>query len=426
MASAGRAALAYRDPNHERLPHVVRFSGGRSSALMTLRLASEGVLRHDRGDVVLFANTTAEHPGTYEFAQEVCEEIEGQFGVPCLWYEGCAVEAATRVGYTRSRTFRLVRRVPEADGDDPRWPGYRSRGEAFEEMVSWTRLPSRWRRMCTTELKVRPGHDLVAEWLFGGPGPARQGHHRDVSLASAAVVAGRYRGVLDRNEREARLQVACGEPWARPQQDWQDFTTVDLDRPEGGPRGRVDIWGRFGVAQQFVSILGLRADEPERVRTAMWRSLIAEGAAGTHCRDRIQPPGELVYCPLSDIGVTEEEVRSFWAGRPYDLRIPDGAGNCVYCFLKGPAALARLAAQIDDCDDELDSYAKGTPVDIRWWSRLEEAYGRPSTNQEGRIGMFHDTDYESIMSRVARPDPSSVNGCDSGGDDLRVPCSCTD
>ena len=147
MASAVRAALAYRDPNHERLPHVVRFSGGRSSALMTLRLASEGVLRRDRGDVVLFANTTAEHPGTYEFAHEVCEEIEGQFGVPSLWYEGCAVEAATRAGYTRSRTFRLVRRVPEADGDDPRWPGYRSRGEAFEEMVSWTRLPSRWRRM---------------------------------------------------------------------------------------------------------------------------------------------------------------------------------------------------------------------------------------------------------------------------------------
>lgn len=426
MASAVRAELAYRDPNHERLPHVVRFSGGRSSAFMTLRLASDGVLQHDRGDVVLFANTTAEHPGTYEFTRDVCDEIENQFGIPCFWYEGCAVETATWFGYTRSRTFRLVRRVPAADGDDPRWPGYRSRGEAFEEMASWTRLPSRWRRMCTTELKVRPGHDLVAEWMFGGPGPARQGHHRDVPLASAAVVAARYQGVLDRDEREARLRVACGEPWARPQQNWQNFTTVDLRRLVGGPRGSADIWGRFGSAQQFVSLLGLRADEPERVRTAMWRSLIAEGAAGTHCRDRIQPAGELVYCPLSEGGVNEADVRSYWTRRPYDLRIPDGAGNCVYCFLKGPAALTRLAAQINGFDDGEHEYAKGTPVDIRWWSELEEAYGRPSTKQDGRIGMFHDTDYESIMRRAMGPDPSSVNNRVSDGIDLRVPCSCTD
>lgn len=246
-------------------------------------------------------------------------------------------------------------------------------------------------------------------------------------MASSEVVAARYRGVLDREEREARLRVACGEPWARPQQDWQDFTAVDLDRPTDGPRGWADIWGRFGDAQQFVSILGLRADEPDRVRTAMWRSLVAEGADGTHCRDRIQPAGELVYCPLSDVGVTEEDVRSYWSGRPYDLRIPDGAGNCVYCFLKGPAALARLASEMDDSgDDGMDGYANGTPVDIRWWSRLEKSYGRPSTSREGRIGMFHDTDYESIMSRATRRQQLNVNGWDSDGIEVRVPCSCTD
>ncbi len=388
---------------------------------MLLQLASAGVLQPGRGDVVLFANTTAEHPGTYEFARSVCDEIESRFGVPCLWYEGCSVEAATRFGYTRLRTFKLVQRVPAADGEDPCRPGYRSRGEAFEEMVSWTRLPSRWRRMCTTELKVRPGHDLVAEWISGGPGPAQQGHYRDISLAPAEIVAARYQGVLDRDEREARLRMACAEPWARPQQDWQDFTTVDLHRPTGGPRRWSDIWGRFGAAQKFVSLLGLRADESERVQTAMWRSLLAEGAEGSRCRDRIQPAGELVYCPLSDGGVTEKAVRSFWASQAYDLRIPDGAGNCVYCFLKGPAALARLASEADSCDD-----AKDTPVDIRWWARLEEEYGRPSKNGEGRIGMFHDTDYESIMRRASGMDIPHVNGSTSNGTALGVPCSCTD
>ncbi|WP_420608867.1 hypothetical protein [Candidatus Poriferisodalis sp.] len=125
---------------------------------------------------------------------------------------------------------------------------------------------------------------------------------------------------------------------------------------------------------------------------------------------------------MSDDGIGEDDVRTYWSGRPYDLDIPDGAGNCVYCFLKGPAALARLAAQMDGQDDDV----KGTPVDIRWWSRLEDAYGRPSTNQEGRIGMFHDTDYETILRRATSRDLVSVNGCAADGVDLRVPCSCTD
>ena len=76
--------------------------------------------------------------------------------------------------------------------------------------------------------------------------------------------------------------------------------------------------------------------------------------------------------------------------------------------------------------DSREDGVKGTPVDIRWWSRLEDAYGRPSTNQEGRIGMFHDTDYESIMRRAAGRDIPSLNGYSPNGTDLRVPCSCTD
>ena len=389
---------------------------------MTQQLAADGALRSDRGDVVLFANTTAEHPGTYEFAREVCEELETQFGIPCLWYEGCAVETATRTGYTRTRSYKLVRRTPATDDDDPRVPGYRMRGEAFEEMVSWARLPSRWRRMCTTELKVQPGHDLVSEWLFGGPGPAWQGHHRDVSLASASVVSERYKGSLDRDERKARLQVACAEPWARPHQDWQDFTNVDLRRPKTGPRGTVDIWGRFGPVQRFVSMLGLRADEPDRVQTAMWRSLMAEGAMGTQCRDSIQPPGEMVYCPLSDTGVTDVDVKEYWSNHAYDLDIPDGAGNCVYCFLKGPAALTRLAAGINGSEPDTE----GTPVDIRWWSRLEDTYGRPSTQQDGRIGMFHDTDFAAIVERAAASGSAERNGHRERSAASRVPCSCTD
>ena len=387
--------------------------------MMTLSLAEAGLLRAERGDVVLFANTTAEHPGTYEFAKQVCDEVEERFGVPCLWYEGCTVEAATRVGYTRTRTYRLVRRQPAESCDDPARPGYRSGGEAFEEMVSWSRLPSRWRRLCTSELKVQPGNELVSEWLALGAGPARRGHHRDESLAPAEAVAARYQGSLSREERQGRLEAACRQPWFRPAQYWQDFTSVRLNRPIDGPRASVDIWARYGPPHRFVSMLGLRADEADRVMTAMWRSLMAEGSSGAGCRDRYQPAGETLYCPLSDSGIDGHAIRDFWSLRSYDLRIPEGAGNCVYCFLKGPAALARLAASMPADDSHP---AAGTPVDIRWWSRLETEYGRPSTNHGGAMGMFHDTGYDRIMERASEEKNGQLVIAAPPG----IPCACTD
>ena len=69
-------SFRYRDVAHAELPHVVSFSGGRSSAALTFMAAEEGLLDPDRGDIVLFANTSAEHPGTYEFAAECKRRIE--------------------------------------------------------------------------------------------------------------------------------------------------------------------------------------------------------------------------------------------------------------------------------------------------------------------------------------------------------------
>ncbi len=133
-----------------------------------------------------------------------------------------------------------------------------------------------------------------------------------------------------------------------------------------------------------------------------------------------------MYCPLSDNGVTDEDVQTYWSQPPHglpELRIPDGAGNCVYCFLKGPAALARLAAQISGDEPEK---ARDTPVDIRWWARIEQQYGRPSTTRNGRIGMFHDTDYGAIMLRASLPEALNDNGANAGNTEVQVPCSCTD
>ncbi|MCY4281057.1 MAG: phosphoadenosine phosphosulfate reductase family protein [Acidimicrobiaceae bacterium] len=166
--------LRYREPCHAELPHLVSFSGGRSSAALTFMAAEEGLLRPDRRDAVLFANTSAEHPGTYEFAAECKQRLETEFGLPFFWYEFCTVEDAWRGDYWRKASYRLVKPLPvEQDSD-----GYRSSGELFEEFVSLQgMLPNPHSRTCTAKLKLYPSHDLIGEWLGGTEGPAHAGHH---------------------------------------------------------------------------------------------------------------------------------------------------------------------------------------------------------------------------------------------------------
>ena len=186
--------ICYRDLAHESAPHVVSFSGGRSSAALAFMAASDGVLRPERGDVALFANTSAEHPGTYEFAARCKEELESEFGLPCFWFEFCTVEDAWRGEYRRKGSYRLVKAVPvEQDAD-----GYRSSGEVFEEMVSLQRmLPNPHSRSCTARLKLYPSHELLGEWLGRTEGPAHAGHHwrsenhGGVSLSCCQVFARR-------------------------------------------------------------------------------------------------------------------------------------------------------------------------------------------------------------------------------------------
>ena len=82
---------AYRDPAHEQLPHVLNFSGGRSSGYMLLRMLGDGGLRRERGDVVIFSNTSAEHPATYDFVARCAAHTEEMF-IPFFCLEFCTYE----------------------------------------------------------------------------------------------------------------------------------------------------------------------------------------------------------------------------------------------------------------------------------------------------------------------------------------------
>lgn len=70
------SGFPYESLNHEDLPHVVKFSGGRTSGMMLFVLLESGLLKAERGDVVLFNNTSAEHPQTYDFVRRCKQVVE--------------------------------------------------------------------------------------------------------------------------------------------------------------------------------------------------------------------------------------------------------------------------------------------------------------------------------------------------------------
>lgn len=368
--------IAYRDDRHAELPHVVKFSGGRSSAALVFALAEAGALRPERGDVVLFANTSAEHPGTWTFAAECCERLEREHGLPCLWYEFCTVEDAYRGMYRRRLSYRLVNREPlERDPN-----GYRSRGEVFEEMLSYQgMLPNPHSRSCTAKLKLYPAHLLLAEWLGGAAGPRHDGHYGGEAYLTPQAAARRYRangGVAPEEGYAQRVAYMCYQPPAREAQRWADFTGAPIvERAAAGPAGAAELWG--AQAAEFVTLLGLRGDEERRVSRVLSRSLFAEGAGGRECSIRTQPPGERPYFPLYDAGWGQGEIDAFWREREFALNIPEGAGNCVYCFMKGTRQLQQ-AAQAPD-----PARVANAPSDIRWWDEMEQRYRREAPARDG-------------------------------------------
>ena len=421
MSKASLGGLCYRHPDHTALPHIVSFSGGRSSAALAFMAAEEGLLRSERGDVLLFANTSAEHPGTYEFAAECKARLENEFGLPFFWFEFCTVEDAWRGEYRRKASYRLVKPVPVEDDPD----GYRSSGELFEEMVSHQgMLPNPHSRTCTAKLKLYPSHELLAEWLGGTAGPAHSGHHwAETTRGGGGVVYPRRaaqpdalnggtapeESVLRRHEFLARL------PPSRPAQLWQDFTGAPL--PDARDDARPAAM-RGPSAAQHVRLLGLRADEPNRVQRVLARTVFAEGATTAQCTVRTQPPGELPYFPLYDSGIRADDVARFWVARDFDLDIPEGAGNCVFCFMKGTRQLVELSNRADPMRQ------KNTPTDIRWWAQFEQRHAReaPRRNGDGvsRFGLLgvNATTFEGIAQGNSGPPSRYEYGTPA--------CDCTD
>ena len=352
----------------------MKFSGGRSSAMLLMTLLENDLLDAARGDVVVFNNTAAEHPATYRFTQR-CFAAANARGIPTLITEFQTYEGAHAGAWTRRPAYRLA-------SPHPRWEGHPGglhwRGEVFEELVSWAGfLPNAFRRTCTAELKIRTTRRFLADWLSGKPGPERLGHHAGRPQIDPETMYARHRahgGQVAKATYLAKRAYAWRRPHVRQAQRFAAFAGT---RPghHTSPSAREGRFGHGGL--EYVALVGLRADEPQRVGRVNARTSVATGGEA----------GESVYCPLAEIGVDAAAVAAFWARQDFDLELePDTQrSNCTFCFMKGWGALARAkqAMGTEGLHDAEYGDLRGTPSDLAWWRRMRDTYERRYDARDG-------------------------------------------
>ena len=152
---------------------------------------------------------------------------------------------------------------------------------------------------------------------------------------------------------------------------------------------RIKKWGNdtFGH-KDWVSIVGLRADEPRRVAKMIDR--------------------DDVITPLAPAKVSKEIVGEFWRNQAFDLNLPNNngttdLGNCDLCFLKGAAKKLSIIESRPDLAD--------------WWVEQEASLSK----KVGKAATFRkDGPTYAEMQIIARSQESFV--FDTGIED----CFCTD
>ena len=424
-------SFRYRAKRHRELPQVVKFSGGRSSGMMLFALLENGFLHQERGDVVVFNNTSCEHPETYRFVGECKKRVEAA-GIPFFFVEFQTYEDARQGEWRRLPSYRLVNEHPFTN-DNPR--GFHWRGEVFEEMLSHKAyLPNQFRRVCTQSLKLETTRLFLRDWFASKESIPYQGHGLDESQVDVDEMYKRHTlsgGGVPKDVLLAKKRFMLNQPTGRPKQIYRDFSPPA--RPfineflQGKVFGQKAWFGNDGI--EYVAFIGLRGDEQLRVTRVETRSSNPHANVGYE--------GEHVYMPLAAMHVSKEDVNRFWDQQTWDLNLPQSGvlSNCTYCFLKGINSLAQVHSALEvQKYDVVEGFGSmvGTPCDIDWWVNKEREYGRDleaekraRTNPDAHdfIGFFGATSGFSYNVLAA----NAKNGAFlEAFSDTVLPCDCTE
>jgi 3'-phosphoadenosine 5'-phosphosulfate sulfotransferase (PAPS reductase)/FAD synthetase len=107
---------------------------------------------------------------------------------------------------------------------------------------------------------------------------------------------------------------------------------------------KVKLMNKVFPIKDFVTFVGIRADEPRRVAKMLANK-------------------DEKYCPLAVAGITQKDVMDFWNNSSFDLKLTlidtkTPLGNCDLCFLK-------------DLKQKL-SIVKRYPEKVIWWAKMED------------------------------------------------------
>ena len=415
----------YEHKSHSETPHVVKFSGGRSSGMMLAILLKNKILRPERGDVVVFNNTSAEHSATYDFVDE-CKKLTESYGVPFFWIEFQTYEDIVKGEWARMPTYRLVNTKPHS-AENP--DGYKHKGEVFEELLSWqSYVPNQHRRTCTATMKVRATRNFLKDWFAVKSEIGHCGHYYKKSMANKDSIEKTHRQHGGKTPIEVLMKkreflMSCLPH--RPAQKFSDFTAakININNPMLNGRrsgGRAFLSGDNAI--EYLSFVGFRADEPHRIRRMIERNKQDD--------ENDVNDGEHLYAPLSEMGVCKQNIRDFWDAQSWGLDLPydKNLSNCVYCFLKGSKSLVSIAQNESPQNGDVL-----TPSNIRWWKDMEDKYGRNLREEKrniktktedsviGFFGLNSAISYDKIAQRAKNG--TRIEG-DMDTDSL--PCDCTD
>ena len=421
-------SLRYRAKYHRELPHIVKFSGGRSSGMLLFTLLENKLLNRDRGDVIVFNNTASEHPGTYKFARD-CKNASSRYGIPFFWIEFQTYEDARNQEWTRLPTYRLVNEFPRSDQNPE---GFHWRGEVFEELLSWSGyVPNQFTRTCTSVMKLEVTRMFLRDWLANKKSIPRLGHYGNQSRIDIQSMHRRHlrnRGSVPIEIFAKKKNFVLSRPHFRPEQcysdfssAWKPFSNAELNKKVFGAEAS---FGKDGI--EYIALVGLRGDEPSRVHRVAARNS-GPGASGYI--------GEHVYMPLSEMKITRNDVNAFWDQQIWDLSLPkEGSlSNCVYCFLKGASNLKRVREGMEkEKYREMPGFDSliGSPSDLSWWIQMEEKYGRDLVAEKRKIKSslsntvigFFGTDTDFSYRLLSTTDEVGLEKYSA----TLLPCDCTE
>jgi len=400
----------YVETYHSKIPHVIKFSGGRSSGALLFSLLKNGLLKASRGDVIVFNNTSAEHSKTYDFVMECKKRCEEEFNIPFFLTEFQTYEDCKNGIYDRFGTYKLVNNEPYSQ-DNPH--GYHHKGEVFEELLSWQGyLPSLMSgRTCTKKMKMDVTYEFLKDWFSYTETIPRLGHYGSDSRIDKDALYEKHKkmgGKVPQLIYREKKKYCLSRPLVREEQNFKDYTEVNTENKS--------IFIKTKTVE-FCSFIGFRADEPLRLEKMKNRidSKHNENITVAYLRDN----NEHIYAPLVEFNINQKEIKDYWDSQEWDLGLPyDGSlGNCVYCFMKGGNKLSKID----------NNTSENTPENIDWWINIEKKYQRDLIAEKREIRTDVENPFINFFGVNGKISYEIIkNGNNQEYLDESLPCHCTD